>query len=307
MDIASQMLLFVRTVDHGGFSAAARALELTPSAVSKQVRRLEDRLGVRLLNRSTRRVTFTAEGRAFYERAARIATDISELEDFATSMGEQVRGTLRVTATVAFAKARLLPLFPEFLRAHPDLDLILEVTDRNIDLVEERVDVAIRFTEQINDTSLIARKLASNRRVICASPAYLEAHGVPEQPDDLLHYNCLRLSTVASWNDWEFESESGKKTLQVKGDFQANSADAIYHAVLAGLGIARLSTYLVGDDLRAGRLVNILPQHKHVTSDILAVYPDRRNLAPKVRAFIDFLVDHFGPVPPWERDLQGVT
>jgi DNA-binding transcriptional LysR family regulator len=299
------MLLFVRTVDHGGFSAAARSLELTPSAVSKQVRRLEDRLGVRLLNRSTRRVTFTAEGRAFYERAARIATDISELEEFATAMGEQVRGTLRVTATVAFAKARLLPLFPEFLRAHPDLDLELEVTDRSVDLIEEKVDVAIRFTEQISDTSLIARKIASNRRVICASPAYLDTKGVPEQPEDLLRYNCLRLSTVSSWNDWEFQSATGKKTLQVKGDFQANSADAIYHAVLAGLGIARLSTYLVGEDLRAGRLVNILPEHRHETSDILAVYPDRRNLSPKVRAFIDFLVDHFGPVPPWEQNLRN--
>jgi len=303
LDIASQMLLFVRTVDHGGFSAAARSLELTPSAVSKQIRRLEDRLGVRLLNRSTRRVTFTAEGRAFYERAARIATDIFDLEEFATAMGEQVRGTLRVTATVAFAKARLLPLFPEFLRAHPDLDLELEVTDRSVDLIEEKVDVAIRFTEQISDTSLIARKIASNRRVICASPAYLDAHGVPEQPEDLLRYNCLRLSTVSSWNDWEFRSASGKKTLQVKGDFQANSADAIYHAVLAGLGIARLSTYLVGEDLRAGRLVSILPEHRHETSAILAVYPDRRNLSPKVRAFIDFLVDHFGPVPPWEQNL----
>ena len=300
MDIASQMLLFVRTVDHGGFSAAARSLELTPSAVSKQIRRLEDRLGVRLLNRSTRRVAFTAEGRAFYERAARIATEIAALEAFATAMGEQVRGTLRVTATVAFAKARLLPLFPEFLRAHPDLDLELEVTDRSVDLIEEKIDVAIRFTEQISDTSLIARKIASNRRVICASPAYLDAHGVPAQPEDLLRYNCLRLSTVSSWNDWEFQSASGKKTLQVKGDFQANSADAIYHAVLAGLGIARLSTYLVGEDLRAGRLINILPEHRHETSDIFAVYPERRNLAPKVRAFIDFVVDRFGPVPPWE-------
>lgn len=306
MDIASQILLFVRAVDHGGFSAAARSLELTPSAVSKQIRRLEDRVGVRLLNRSTRRVTFTAEGRAFYERAARIATDIAELEDFATSMGEQVRGTLRVTATVAFAKARLLPLFPDFLENHPGLDLVLEVTDRGVDLVEERVDVAIRFTEQISDTSLVARKLASNRRVICASPAYLEANGVPETPDDLLRLNCLRLSTVSSWNDWEFETRTGTETMHVRGNFQANSADAIYHAVLAGLGIARLSTYLVGDDLRAGRLVSILPEHKHENSDILAVYPDRRNLSPKVRAFIDFLVDRFGPVPPWERDLFDV-
>lgn len=303
MDFARQVLLFVRTVDQGSFSATARSLELSPSAVSKQIRRLEDRLGVRLLNRSTRRLALTDEGRAFYEHAARIAADVWELEALATSLGEDIRGVLRVASTVAFAKAHLLPLIPEFLNRYRELELNLELTDRTVDLVEEGVDLAIRFTEQIVDTSVVARRLATNRRVVCASPAYLEAHGTPAKPDELADHNCLRLYTVSSWNTWVFEIEGVKQAIQVKGNFQANSADAVYYACLSGLGIARLSTYLVGEDLRTGRLIRVLPEHMNESSDILAIYPERRNLSPKVRAFIDFLVGRFGPVPPWEQSL----
>lgn len=300
MEIASQMVLFARTVDHGSFSAAARSLGLSASAVSKQVRQLENRLGVRLLNRSTRRLRLTGEGEQLYERCARIAADIEAAEVLITSMGDAVQGTIHVVATVAFAKACLLRLFPEFLRRHPDLHLVLELTDREVDLVAEGVDVAVRFTEQITDPSLIARKLADNERVICAAPGYLQAQGVPRRPEDLQRHNCLRLSTVASWNDWEFEDAEGRRVLRVSGNFEANSADAVYHAALAGVGIARLSTYLVGEDLRAGRLIRILPEHRFEKAGLFAVYPDRRHLSPKVRAFIDFLVDRLGPVPPWE-------
>lgn len=304
MDSASLMTLFVRAVDHGSFSAAARALGLSPSAVSRQVRRLEDGLGVRLINRSTRSITLTEEGHAFYERCARIVADIDEAQALVMSMGEHVQGRLRVTATVAFAKAHLLPLIPEFLRRYPELKLVLELTDRPVDLVAEGVDVAIRFTEQIADTSVVARKLANNKRVICASPAYLELNGVPERPADLLRHNCLRLSTVTSWNDWEFDEPDGKRILRVTGNFEANSADAIYHAVLAGVGIARLSTYLVAEDLLAGRLARVLPEYTYEKADILAIYPDRRNLSPKVRAFVDYLAGCLGPVPPWERQVE---
>ena len=301
MEIANLMILFVHTVDQGNFSAAARSLELSPSAVSRQIRRLEDRLGVRLLNRSTRSITLTDEGRAFYERCAPIASDIAHAEEMVTSMGEEVQGVLRVTATVAFAKAHLLPLFPEFLRRHPKLNLVLELTDRPVDMVDEGVDVAIRFTEQIADLSVVARKLFNNKRVVCAAPAYLETHGTPQTPEDLLQHNCLRLSTVSQFNDWEFDGPEGKRVLHVTGNFQANSADAVYHALLAGVGIARLSTYLVGEDIRAGRLVRLLPKYTYEKADLLAVYPDRRNLSPKVRAFIDFLTEQFSPVPPWEK------
>ncbi|MEX2164751.1 MAG: LysR family transcriptional regulator [Sulfuricaulis sp.] len=302
MDIATQMLIFARAVQEGGFSAAARALELTPSAVSKQISRLETRLGVRLLNRTTRHISLTDEGRLFYERSARIATEISEAEEWVTALHGNVRGTLRVASTVAFAKNRVLPLIPEFLSRYPELRVILEVTDRTVDLVDEGVDVAIRFTEQMTDPSLVARRLAINRRIVCAAPSYLEAHGVPQTPDDLMKHNCLMLYTVTTFNDWEFEGPEGSRVLHVSGNFETNSADTVYYAVLAGLGIARLSTYLVGADVKAGRLVHLLPAYVHEKASILAVYPHRRHMSPKVRAFIDFLVEKFTPVPPWEAD-----
>lgn len=302
MEIASQMMLFAHVVEHGSFSASARAFGHTPSSVSKQIGQLEDRLGVRLLNRTTRGIALTEEGKAFYARCAEIARAVAEAESLVVSLGDHPQGTLHVAATVAFAKAHLLPLLPEFLEENDDLKLVLELTDRAIDFAEDEVDVAIRFTEQITDPSVVARKLATNRRVICAAPSYLAAHGTPGRPEDLLAHNCLRLSTVSSWNDWEFPGPNGPGVLHVTGNFEANSADAVYHAVRAGLGIARLSTYLVGEDFRQGRLVRVLPEYVQQDSDILAVYASRRNLSPKVRVFVDFLAERLGPVPPWERD-----
>lgn len=301
MDIASQMILFANVVDHGGFSSTARSLGQSPSAVSKQIGQLEDRLGVRLLNRSTRKVSLTEEGELFYRRCAEIAAGVAEAEALVMSLGERPQGTLKVAATVAFGKAQLLPLLPAFLEAHPDLQLKLELTDRSIDLNESDFDMAIRFTEQIENTSVVTRKLASNRRIICAAPAYLSAHGMPETLEDLKHHNCLRLSTVEHWNDWAFAHDGKREVFHATGNFEANSADAVYHAALAGLGVARLSTYLVGPDITAGRLVHLLPGHCDEEAEIFAVYSNRRNLSPKIRAFIDFLVDRFMPLPPWER------
>jgi len=302
MDISNLMQVFVRTVDQGSFSAAARTLGLSPSAVSRQIGGLEDHLGVRLLNRTSRHVTLTEEGKAFYGRCARIAAEIDEVQELVSGMSQKVQGTLRVTATVAFAKSRLLPLFPEFLKRYPDLTLHLELSDRPVDLVAEGIDVAIRFTEQVDDDSVVARRLAPNRRVVVAAPAYLNRHGTPDTPEDLLAHNCLRLYSVPRWNDWEFEEDGRTRTLEVRGNFEANSADAVYHAALAGLGIARLSLYLVCDDLRAGRLVRLLPEYTHDKADLIAVFPHRRNLSPKVRAFVDFLVEQLGEVPAWECD-----
>ncbi len=302
MDFSSQMLLFARVVEAGSFSAAARALGHSPSAVSRQVGQLEDHLGVRLLNRSTHGLSLTGEGRAFHERCVEVAARISDAESFATSMGDHPQGLLRVVSTVAFAKSQLVALLPRFLAEYPELRLSLELTDRPVDLAGDGVDVAIRFTEQIDDESLIARRLASNRRVIVAAPAYVERFGTPETAADLAEHNCLKLSTVDRWNDWSLDDPESGEPILLGGNFEANSADGVYHAARAGLGIARLSTYLVSDDLRAGRLVRLLPDYSDEGSAILAVYSEKRNLAPKVRAFIDYLGAHFGTVPPWERD-----
>lgn len=300
MELSTQMMLFARVVESGSFSAAARAMHHSPSAVSKQIGQLEDRIGVRLLNRAHKGLSLTDEGRAFYERCAEVATNVSEAEAMVVALGDRPQGRLSVSATVAFAKAHLMPILPRFLEQYPDLRLALELTDRRVDLAAESIDVAVRFSEQIDDPNVVARKIVHNRRVICAAPAYIERAGMPRTPQDLADHNCLRLSTVERWNDWNFRDPDGHGLIRLSGNFEANSADAIYHATLAGMGLARLSTFLIGEDLRSGRLVRILPDYVDDESDIVALYTDRRNLSPKVRAFIDFLVSRFAGKPPWQ-------
>jgi len=301
MDIANQMILFAKVVETGGFSAAARELGLTPSAISRQIGNLEDRLGTRLLNRSTRRISLTEVGRDFQARCAEIARSVEDAEALVLSRLDHPQGTLRISATSAFAKAQLLPILPQFLANNKDLKLSIELTDRDIDLIGEQIDVAIRFTEQISDTSMVARKLASNQRIFCAAPSYIAAHGEPKTPEDLAGHNCLRLSTVEKFNNWQMNDGQSNVARRITGNFETNSSDALYHAALDGLGIAKLSTYLAHEALDEGRLVRVLPEYAEDASDVLAIYPNRRNLSPNVRAFVDFLADHFGNVPPWER------
>ncbi len=303
MDKAAEMVIFTRAVEEGSFSAAARDLDLTPSAVSKQIRRLEDRLGVRLFNRTTRRISLTEAGQGYYERSARIIQEIEEAEEAVTSLNENPRGTLRVAATAAFGRVEVLPRINDFLARYPDISMEFELTDRHVDLVEEGIDVAIQWREQMEDPSLIARKLCVNRRIICATPEYMQRNGLPSTPEQLLEHNCLTLYEVSQFNDWEFEDErKGRRVLHVKGNFRANTADGLYEAVLAGAGLARLSTWLVVPDIRAGRLVPVLPEYPHENSAFYVLYPHRRHLSRKVRAFVDFLVEVFTPIPPWERE-----
>lgn len=304
MDIANQMILFAKVVDTGGFSAAARDLGLTPSAVSRQIGNLEDRLGARLLNRSTRRVSLTEVGKEFHERCREIARNVEDAEALVASRLDHPQGTLRISATSAFAKAQLLPILPLFLAENPDLKLSIELTDREIDLIGEQIDVAIRFTEQISDTSMVARKLASNQRIFCAAPDYIKRHGQPKKPEDLAGHNCLRLSTVEKFNNWQMNDGHSNVARRITGNFETNSSDALFHAALDGLGIAKLSTYLCNEALDDGRLVRVLPDYAEDASDVLAIYPNRRNLSPNVRAFVDFLADQYGKVPPWEREKR---
>ncbi len=301
MELAGQMILFANVVEHGSFSSTARSLGLTPSSVSRQIGFLESRLGVRLLQRSTRKVSLTEDGLSLYERCAEIAHEVNEVEELARSLSGRPHGTLRIATSVAFGKAQLLPLLPQFMARYPELSIALDLTDRRVDLTESQHDMAIRFSEQIEDASLVARKLASNDRVVCAAPAYIAEHGAPETLAQLADHNCLRVSTVDGWNEWRFRDGDGTVSFHSSGNFEANSSDGAYHAALAGIGIARLSNYLVGPDIRGGRLVRLMAEHCVERADIYAVYPSRHNLAPKIRAFIDHLVESFQPVPPWER------
>ncbi len=304
MELSSQMVLFARVVDEGSLSAAARTLNHSPSAVSKQVSHLEDRVGVRLLNRSSSGISLTDEGEQFYERCAEIARNVTQAEEMIVSLGDKPQGRLHILSTVAFGKAQLMAVLPAFLAKYPEVQLSVDFTDTKRDFADDRIDVAIQFTEQIEDQSLVARKLAPNRRVVCAAPEYLERMGTPSDFADMAQHNYLRLSTVQSWNDWHTGGiDPTAAPARLPSNMELNSADAVYHAALAGIGIARLSTYLIAPDLVSGRLVRLFPEYEGKDSDIYAVYSTRRNLSPKVRALIDHLVAAFGPVPPWERQV----
>ncbi|MEK9846158.1 LysR family transcriptional regulator, partial [Thalassospira sp.] len=299
MDRAAEMEIFVHAVEEGSFSAAARTMRLSPSAVSKYISRLEDRLGARLLMRTTRQLSLTEEGRAFYERARTILNEIEEAEEVVTQLYAAPRGTLRINASVAFTKMQVVPLIPEFLARYPDVRIELTLDDKFTDLVNDGYDLAIRLSA-LEDSSLIARKYAVNRRMIVASPEYLEKNGIPRKPQDLENHNCLHLSSRESFNDWHFETPDGHVAFRAQGSFSANDGDVLHEAVLAGLGMARLAEYLVHEDIRAGRLTPVLTEYVHDQAWISAVYPHKRHLSPKVRAFVDFLAEKFTPVPPWE-------
>lgn len=309
MDRLTEMTIFVRAVESGGFSAAARALDLTPSAVSKQIRRLEDRLQIRLFHRTTRRIHLTEPGQTYYDYCARILRDVGEAEDAVSSLSAEPRGTLRIAATASFGRVQVLPHINRFMARYPRINIDVELTDRHVDLVDEGIDVAIQWREQMDDPNIVARRLCVNNRVICAAPNYLERFGTPAHPEQLLEHNCLTLSALDEFNDWAFQDDDkGHRILHVSGNFRANTADALYEAVLSGVGLSRLSTWLVMPDIRAGRLVPVLPEYPHEFSAYYILYPHRRYLSRKVRAFVDFLVETFTPEPPWEQaDLTDYT
>lgn len=300
MDRQESMAVFLRVVEEGDFSAAARRLRMTPSAVSKIVARLENRLGVRLLQRSTRRIGLTPEGGTYAEAARRILADLDEAE-LSIQPGAEPRGRLRVSLPIAFASRAVVPVLPAFLARYPAIELELTCTDVVVDLLEEGVDVAVRVAA-LSDSRLVVRRLAANRRAICAAPGYLDRHGVPRTPADLQHHVCLGTTTSGGINVWEFDGPDGVERMRIRGPIEANSTEALRELALAGLGIIRLSEVIVGPDIRAGRLTRLLTGYNHPEGPpICAVYPHRRLLSPRVRAFVDFLAEAFAD-PPWQVD-----
>ena len=299
IDHASEMAAFVRVVDAKGFSAAAPALGLTPSAVSKLVTRLEARLGVRLLQRTTRALHLTQEGDAFYESARRIVDDIETLESRIVDGRGAPQGLLRVTTSLAFATHQLTPILAEFLARYPAIQFALLPTDRLVDMVEEGVDIAIRIG-RLADTSFMARRIGEDKRVICASPDYLARHGTPRRPQDLLRHECILSRERAYLNRWSFRIEDEIREIAVGGRLAVDEGDTQLQLALQGIGIVRLTRLTVAQAVRAGRLVSLLPDFSaEQPLPINAVYPHRRHLAPKVPAFVDFLIEKFTP-PPWE-------
>ena len=289
MDKSAQMLIFATVVERGSISAAARSMGQTPSAVSKQIGLLEDHVRHRLLNRTRTGVLPTQEGEELYQKCQAMAEKFREAEALITKLDGTPRGKLRIASTVAFGKSQLIPALPDFMAQNPDVQVSLELTDREIDLQNEGFDVAICFAEQRTDPDIIARRIMQSRRVLCAAPDYLARRGTPQSFADLADHNCLRIAGSSSRNSWH----DGDNSFDALGTFEGNSTDVIFRAALAGVGIARLPCYMANPRFFTGELVHVIPEYSPASTDIVVIFADRRNLAPKTRAFIDFMVQEF--------------
>jgi DNA-binding transcriptional LysR family regulator len=285
---SDEMNAFVRVVERGSFAAAAGDLGITPSALSKLVSRIEDRLGVRLLTRTTRRLVLTAEGELFVARSRDILASIEAAEAEVTAASQMPRGHLRISVGTTYAR-QILAALPDFLARYPEITVELLVSDRQVDLVAEQVDLAIR-SGWLGDSTLVARKLHDAKRLICASPHYLEKHGSPRVPADLLRHNCLTLAGFGQFNEWPFHTSEGINRLAVSGSLATDNADVLLDAAVAGLGIARLADFVVARARQEGALVPLLEDtHLSEPFPVLVVTVPGRHRTPRVKAFTEFM------------------
>jgi DNA-binding transcriptional LysR family regulator len=292
-----EMAVFVRVVELQSFSAAAQDLSLTPSGVSKIVGRLEERLGVRLLNRTTRKVALTTEGEAYFAECRQILARIDEAEAQLVRHREQPQGLLRMHCGLTFGEEALVPLIPEFLKRYPDIRLELILSDRIVDLMEEGGDLAIRIGGQPTP-SLVARKICDLERIVCASPAYLRRHGEPRKPEDLRKHNCLYVSGSPQLRRWPFRTSRGPAAIEVTGNFSANNARSVLDLALKGVGIARLVDAVVEEPIRRGRLRRLFADsHQVEPVPLVALYLQSRRRLPKVTVMLDFLMEKFAHAP----------
>ncbi|QRM42972.1 LysR family transcriptional regulator [Rhizobium sp. BG4] len=289
--------IFAKVVSTGSMSLAGRALGFSPAVVSKRIKRLEDRLGTRLLQRTTRQISLTEAGQGFYDRVLGILAGLEEAEYYISGRSAQMHGTLKISAPTSFGRMHIAPHLKRFMEAHPELAINLVLTDEFSDIVGAGFDLAIRIAE-LTDSSLVARRLAPVRRLLCAAPSYLDSHGMPTGIEDLRNHRCL----PAHNNDvWRLEGPDGAMTLRPEGMLITNSSEVIRETVISGLGIALRSTWDIGEELKSGKLVQVLPAYEGSRSVALsAVYPSRQFLPAKVRLFIDYLAELYGPVPYWE-------
>lgn len=289
MDLFASMKMYVAVVDGGSFAAAADKLEISRAMVSKQIQKLEEHLGTRLMNRTTRRLSLTETGREFYERSTQIMGDVEEAEQIAGQMTRRAQGVLRVTIPLSFGQHRLGAVLGDYAQAYPQVQLDVSLSDRKVDLVDEGFDLAIRIGA-MPQSDLIARKLGGVRSVVCAAPAYLAAHGAPRTPADLARHACLGYTLTGTGADWRLEGADGTVVVPVSGPIRADNGDILRLAARGGAGIVFQPEFIVGDDIAAGRLVRLLPQWQSAELGVYAVYPSRKHLSAKVRTFVDFLV-----------------
>ena len=290
MDTLDAMRVFVAVVERNGFSAAAQALDMSTAGVTRQVAALEKRLSTRLLHRTTRRVSPTSAGAAYYAQCVRLLAEFDALEASIGAQALEPSGMLRINAPVSWGIARLGPLLAGYRQRFPQVELDLALSDRLVDMVEEGYDVAIRITREPSP-ALIARRLGQARITLCAAPSYLAARGTPRTPQDLEQHDCLGYSYWASGNQWPLQGPGGETRVTVNSILQANNGDVLREAAIAGMGVILQPDFLLEDALADGRLVRVLPEWDVPAIGIFAVYTSRSHLAPKVRSFIDYLVD----------------
>ena len=305
MDRVEEMCLFVRVAEARSFTAAAARLNLSKSVVSRRVAELEARLGARLLNRTTRHISLTEVGEAFYRRVVQILSDIGEAERAVADMHGAPRGVLKVAAPMSFGMLHLARAVAAFMDTYPEIRVEMDLNDRFVDLVEEGYDVAVRIA-RLKDSSLVARRLCGARMVYCASPAYLRRRGTPALPEEVAGHDCLLYANAPQPDQWPFRVAPASpelRTVRVGSRLCANNGDVLREAAVAGQGIAHLPTFIVGEELASGRLEPVLQEWTVSEGAIHCVYPANRHLSPKVRVFVDFLAGRFGPVPYWDAGL----
>jgi DNA-binding transcriptional LysR family regulator len=292
MALLENIQVFVRVVEQGSFSAAGRQLRLSPAVVSHRIQQLENHLAVRLFNRTTRQVQTTEQGQLFYERCLDVVSALERAESSIAGSGGTPRGNLRVTAPLVFGRRVLAPMVPRFREQWPQLEVRLRLSDHLLDLVGEAIDVAIRMAV-LEDSSFIVRKIVDCPRALCASPAYLEARGAPEQPQDLLDHDCLLLRFPGSRQfQWTLQGPEGPIKLPVAGPFDADDSEVLTGWALAGQGIVMKPVWEVAEHLRSGALLTVLPDHRPEPATLAILYPHREHLPAKVRSFVDFAVEH---------------
>jgi DNA-binding transcriptional LysR family regulator len=301
MTTISDFDIFARVARTGNMSAAGREMGLSPAVVSKRVSLLEDRLGARLFHRTTRQLTLTETGEGYFKRIVDILSLVEEADDFVSRRNTTPRGSLKITAPTTFSRLVLAPVMPAFIERFPDIELDMHLTDNFVDIIRDGVDVAIRIGE-LADSSLVAKKLSPDRRVICCAPAYLAKAGTPKTLADLEHHNCL---SSGAQEFWRLEGPDGEHQLRLRGNIRSNSAEVIRESLLAGLGLGLRSLWEVGPELKSGDLQVVLPQYRGSSKvAIHAVYPCREFMPSKVNAFINFLSEQFTLEPYWEKGLE---
>jgi DNA-binding transcriptional LysR family regulator len=301
MSLITAIPIFIAVIESGSFSQAAVRLGISKSAVSKRISGLESQLGVKLLHRSTRKLSLTEAGNSYYEYASQALCLAQEAEDAATKLQSVPKGRLRISCPMSFGILHIAPLIPKFLQQYPQIELHMDMSDSWTDIIKEGLDIALQAGE-LPDSSLIARKITPLKSVLCASKEYLERHGVPQKPGDLINHNCILYSYHSTINEWGFITNTEEEKVRISGNYQVNNSEALRESLVQGLGIGRLPTFIAGQHIKNGSLVAVLQEYKMPQKTLYAVFPERQYLPEKVRVFIDYLIDNFDrDKPSWDQ------